>query len=87
MSVCKCVSETHYHPGVCFYMYIHVAVVTCPVLLGPQGLDGDRAERVLELCGITVNKNTCPGDKSALHPGGLRLGQSQFLPLGGGGRA
>ena len=41
-----------------------------------QGLDGERAERVLELCGVTVNKNTCPGDKSALHPGGLRLGLS-----------
>lgn len=23
---------------------------------------------------ITANKNTCPGDKSALTPGGLRLG-------------
>ena len=23
---------------------------------------------------LTVNKNTCPGDKSALRPGGLRIG-------------
>lgn len=23
---------------------------------------------------FSVNKNTCPGDKSALHPGGLRIG-------------
>lgn len=23
---------------------------------------------------VTVNKNTCPGDKSALRPGGLRIG-------------
>ncbi|KAJ4933980.1 hypothetical protein JOQ06_006788 [Pogonophryne albipinna] len=32
------------------------------------------AERILELVYITANKNTCPGDKSALTPGGLRLG-------------
>ncbi|XP_075447616.1 serine hydroxymethyltransferase, mitochondrial [Ascaphus truei] len=42
--------------------------------LRPRGLDGARAERVLELVSITANKNTCPGDKSALTPGGLRLG-------------
>lgn len=42
--------------------------------LRPQGMDGARAERVLELASITANKNTCPGDKSALTPGGLRLG-------------
>ncbi|XP_065128574.1 serine hydroxymethyltransferase, mitochondrial [Paramisgurnus dabryanus] len=42
--------------------------------LRPQGMDGARAERVLELVSITANKNTCPGDKSAITPGGLRLG-------------
>uniref|UniRef100_A0A3Q2VWR4 Serine hydroxymethyltransferase n=1 Tax=Haplochromis burtoni TaxID=8153 RepID=A0A3Q2VWR4_HAPBU len=42
--------------------------------LRPKGIDGARAERVLELASITANKNTCPGDKSALTPGGLRLG-------------
>lgn len=42
--------------------------------LRAQGLDGARMERVCELANITVNKNTCPGDKSALNPGGLRLG-------------
>lgn len=25
-------------------------------------------------CNLTANKNTCPGDKSALVPGGIRLG-------------
>ncbi|MEQ2279580.1 Serine hydroxymethyltransferase 2 [Ameca splendens] len=43
--------------------------------LRPRGIDGARAERVLELVSITANKNTCPGDKSALTPGGLRLGK------------
>uniref|UniRef100_A0A6I8P6H1 Serine hydroxymethyltransferase n=2 Tax=Ornithorhynchus anatinus TaxID=9258 RepID=A0A6I8P6H1_ORNAN len=42
--------------------------------LRPRGLDGARAERVLELVSITANKNTCPGDRSAITPGGLRLG-------------
>ncbi|XP_077997019.1 serine hydroxymethyltransferase, mitochondrial-like [Glandiceps talaboti] len=42
--------------------------------LRPKGIDGARAERVLEMSSITVNKNTTPGDKSALNPGGLRIG-------------
>ncbi|XP_076439940.1 serine hydroxymethyltransferase-like [Babylonia areolata] len=42
--------------------------------LRPQKLDGARGEKVLEDIGIAVNKNTCPGDKSALKPSGLRLG-------------
>lgn len=46
--------------------------------LRPKGIDGARAERVLELVSITANKNTCPGDKSALTPGGLRLGKERF---------
>lgn len=37
--------------------------------LRPKGLDGARAERVLELVSITANKNTCPGDRSAITPG------------------
>lgn len=43
-----------------------------------MGIDGARAERVLELASITANKNTCPGDKSALTPGGLRLGEQEL---------
>uniref|UniRef100_A0A3B4G9N3 Serine hydroxymethyltransferase n=1 Tax=Pundamilia nyererei TaxID=303518 RepID=A0A3B4G9N3_9CICH len=46
--------------------------------LRPKGIDGARAERVLELASITANKNTCPGDKSALTPGGLRLGEKRL---------
>ena len=42
--------------------------------LRPKGIDGARAEKVLELASVTVNKNSVPGDKSALVPGGLRLG-------------
>lgn len=50
--------------------------------LRPMGIDGARAERVLELASITANKNTCPGDTSALTPGGLRLGEEELnFPL------
>jgi len=42
--------------------------------LRPKGIDGTRVERVLELANITANKNSVPGDTSALNPGGLRLG-------------
>nr|CAB3266059.1 serine hydroxymethyltransferase, mitochondrial [Phallusia mammillata] len=42
--------------------------------LRPKGIDGARVEKVLELAYITVNKNSVPGDTSALTPGGLRLG-------------
>jgi len=42
--------------------------------LRPKGIDGARVETVCNTAFITVNMNTCPGDKSALTPGGLRLG-------------
>ena len=42
--------------------------------LRPSGIDGARAEKVLEDISIALNKNTCPGDKSALKPSGLRIG-------------
>lgn len=42
--------------------------------LRPKNMDGARVESICNLCSITANKNTCPGDKSALVPGGLRLG-------------
>ncbi|EEB08744.2 serine hydroxymethyltransferase Shm2 [Schizosaccharomyces japonicus yFS275] len=44
------------------------------VNLTSKGIDGARVERVLELINISANKNTVPGDKSALIPHGLRLG-------------
>ena len=34
--------------------------------LKPNGVDGSRVERVLELAHIATNKNTVPGDKSAM---------------------
>lgn len=42
--------------------------------LRPKKLDGARVETVCDKVNITANKNTVPGDKSALTPSGLRLG-------------
>ena len=39
-----------------------------------KGITGSKAEYVLEKVGISVNKNSVIGDKSALSPGGLRIG-------------
>ncbi|KAK4168271.1 serine hydroxymethyltransferase-domain-containing protein [Cladorrhinum sp. PSN259] len=50
--------------------------------LKPQGVDGARVERILELVGVAANKNTVPGDKSALTPGGLRMGTPAMTTRG-----
>ncbi|OWM75557.1 hypothetical protein CDL15_Pgr021721 [Punica granatum] len=42
--------------------------------LRPIGLDGARVEKILDMASITLNKNSVPGDKSALVPGGIRIG-------------
>lgn len=42
--------------------------------LKPLKIDGARVEAVLDRMNIAANKNTVPGDRSALVPGGLRLG-------------
>ncbi|CUS11885.1 unnamed protein product [Tuber aestivum] len=50
--------------------------------LKPKGIDGARVERVLELINVAANKNTVPGDVSALKPGGLRLGSPAMTTRG-----
>jgi glycine hydroxymethyltransferase len=47
-----------------------------------QGLDGARVERICELAGLAVNKNTVPGDKSALIPSGIRMGSPALTTRG-----
>ena len=50
--------------------------------LKPHGIDGSRVERILELVGVAANKNTVPGDRSALIPGGLRMGTPAMTTRG-----
>jgi len=38
------------------------------------GIDGAKVDIIMELVSISVNRNTVPGDKSALRPGGIRVG-------------
>ncbi len=50
----------------------------------PDGfpLKGEIASRILDLCGITCNKNTIPGDTNAAHPGALRFGTTWISQRG-----
>ncbi|CAM6023774.1 unnamed protein product [Sphagnum balticum] len=50
--------------------------------LRPLGADGARAEKVLDLASITLNKNSVPGDKSAVLPGGIRIGSPALTTRG-----
>lgn len=43
-----------------------------------QGIDGSRVEKVLEAVHIAANKNTVPGDVSAMVPGGIRMGRDSY---------
>ncbi|XP_012551201.1 serine hydroxymethyltransferase isoform X1 [Bombyx mori] len=57
---------------------VHLALVD----LRGVGLRGAPAERVLELCSVACNKNTVPGDISALNPSGIRLGTPALTTRG-----
>ncbi|HEX7976738.1 MAG TPA: serine hydroxymethyltransferase, partial [Anaerolineales bacterium] len=54
----------------------HLMNLDCGSVTGPDGttLSGDQAARILDIAGIVVNRNTIPGDKSALDPSGIRMG-------------
>ena len=52
--------------------------------LKPEKLDGARVEAVCEQMNITLNKNTCPGDKSAMTPCGIRIGAPAMTSRGAG---
>jgi glycine cleavage system T protein len=54
----------------------HLALVDLRTLVSKTGdaVSADAAARVLDLVGITCNKNSIHGDTRALHPSGLRFG-------------
>lgn len=50
--------------------------------LRPKGITGSKAEKLLEDVSIACNKNTVPGDKSALNASGIRLGTPALTTRG-----
>ena len=57
---------------------VHLVLVD----LRSAGITGARAEYILEEISIACNKNTVPGDKSALNPSGVRLGTPALTTRG-----
>ncbi len=49
-----------------------------------SGLTGNKVEKVLDMVSITTNKNSLPGDVSAINPGGVRLGTPALTSRGFG---
>ena len=56
----------------------HLALIN----LKKKKVGGAQVERVCELANIALNKNTVPGDKSALTPGGIRIGSPAMTTRG-----
>jgi len=48
----------------------------------PHGLTGSKVDKVLESINITTNKNSVVGDKSAVNPGGIRIGTGAVTTRG-----
>ncbi|OGO15795.1 MAG: hypothetical protein A2Z14_02675, partial [Chloroflexi bacterium RBG_16_48_8] len=62
----------------------HLMNLDCKYVTGSDGttLSGDMAARILDLAGIVVNRNTIPGDTSAMDASGIRMGTSWITQRG-----
>jgi len=52
------------------------------IVVRSKGLTGSKVEKICEYVNISINKNSVPGDKSALTPGGIRLGSPSLTTRG-----
>ena len=50
--------------------------------LNNKNITGSKIEKICELVNIYINKNSVPGDNSALSPGGIRLGTPSLTTRG-----
>ena len=50
--------------------------------LKPQNLNGAKLQTICDNCSITLNKNAVLGDRSALTPGGVRIGAPALTTRG-----
>lgn len=62
----------------------HMLLLDCKSYQSENGvpLNGDLGARILDLAGIVVNRNTIPGDKSALRSTGIRMGTTWLTQRG-----
>ncbi|MFA4986148.1 MAG: glycine cleavage system aminomethyltransferase GcvT, partial [Candidatus Brocadiia bacterium] len=62
----------------------HLLLVDLRKIKSPTGypITGEVASRILDLVGITCNKNTIAGDTNAAHPGAIRLGTTWISQRG-----
>ncbi|MDY0126476.1 MAG: serine hydroxymethyltransferase, partial [Anaerolineaceae bacterium] len=62
----------------------HMCLIDCKSYKSPDGvpLNGDLGARILDLAGIVVNRNTIPGDKSAMRSTGIRMGSTWLTQRG-----
>jgi glycine hydroxymethyltransferase len=51
-------------------------------LMKTRDIDVARVERILEIANVATNKNTIPGDVSAMTPGGIRMGTPALTSRG-----
>jgi len=56
----------------------HIVLMSCI----DKGLTGPKVEAALDAVHITLNKNTIIGDKSAINPGGIRIGTAAVTTRG-----
>ncbi|MBU0755747.1 MAG: hypothetical protein KJ645_11450, partial [Planctomycetes bacterium] len=64
----------------------HLFLLDLKNLKGPHNytMRGEVASRILDLCGITLNKNTIAGDTNAAHPSAIRIGTTWITQRGFG---
>lgn len=62
----------------------HLTNLDCKSVTGPDGtpLSGDMAARILDIVGLVTNRNTIPGDRTALNASGIRLGATWLTQRG-----